>query len=364
MDLGVFLLVYYMANVANISTNILGHFQEKKYICNICNFSCCKNYDFNRHLSTAKHRKMAMANICSSQKAPVCNFTPDDNSKQYSCYCGKKYKHRSSLSKHKKTCKYIEKNIENSEKNIQTIGKNEIIETNQIMNDFKSGDISKDVILKILQENTDIKEMMVKQYETMKHQQKTLETQQKQIGEMIPKIGNNNVTNVNTVNNRFNINIFLNEQCRDAINMNDFIKQINISLEDLDITKNRGLTEGLSNLLIENINKLSIYERPVHCTDIKRETLYIKDDDRWEKDGDKTRIKSAIKDLTQIQYKNMKQWMDANPDYMDNPDKQDYFIDLVRRCSSNLDDIDGKVIKRVCNNVNIKTDIKEDSLDD
>lgn len=350
--------------MANISTNIFLQNPKFKYICEHCDFICNNKYNYNQHISTAKHKKMIMANTFASQKAGKCIFMPHGNQTQYICFCGKEYKHRSSLSKHKKTCKYFEKNLEDPEKDIQNIGKNELIETNQIIDDFKSGDISKDVILKILQENTDIKEMMVKQYETMKHQQKTLETQQKQIGEMIPKIGNNNVTNVNNVNNRFNINIFLNEQCRDAINMNDFIKQINISLEDLDITKNKGLTEGLSNLLIENINKLSIYERPVHCTDIKRETLYIKDHDRWEKDGDKTRIKSAIKDLTQIQYKNMKQWMDANPNYMDDPDKQDYFIDLVRRCSSNLDDVDGKVIKKVCNNVNIKTDIKEDSLDD
>ena len=199
---------------------------------------------------------------------------------------------------------------------------------------------------------------MVKQFETMQHQQKTLETQQKQIGELIPMVGNTTtVNNTNNTNNKFNINIFLNEQCHNAINMNDFIKQINISLEDLDITKNQGLTEGLSNLLIANMNKLSVYERPVHCTDIKRETLYIKDQGGWEKDQDKTKIKAALKDLTKIQYRNMQQWMDANPGYMDDPDKQDYFIDLVRRCSSSLTDIDSKVIKRVCNNVNIKDDL-------
>ena len=356
--------------MANISTNNFSQKHKIIYSCLLCDFKCSNKYDYNRHLMTAKHKKMMMANTSTSQKTQKCVLLSDDVSKQNICYCGKEYRHRSSLSKHKKTCKYIEQNLESIDKNSEINGTNkingtnEINGTNQIIDDLKTGDISKEVILKILQENTDIKEMMVKQYETMQQQQKTLETQQKQIGEMIPKIGNNNVTNVNNVNNRFNINIFLNEQCRDAINMNDFIKQINISLEDLDVTKNRGLTEGLSNLLIENINKLSIYERPVHCTDVKRETLYIKDQDRWEKDGDKTRIKSAIKDLTHIQYRNMKQWMDANPDYMDDPDKQDYFIDLVRRCSGNLDDIDGKVIKRVCNNVNIKDDLINNAVTD
>ena len=88
--------------------------------------------------------------------------------------------------------------------------------------------------------------------------------------------------------------------------------------------------------------------------------LYIKDNDVWEKDGDKSKIKSILKDLTHIQYKNVKQWIDANPDYMDNPEKQEYFIDLVRRCSSSLEDIDSKVIKRVCNNVNLRDDVTDD----
>ena len=341
--------------MANHSTNNFLQIQNCKYTCNICDFKCDNKYNYGQHITTAKHQNLIMANMSTSQNAGKCDLGQPHLSKQNICYCGKEYKHRSSLSKHKKTCKYIEQNLENIDSNIDS---NTIIESNTDFNDYiKNNDISTEVILKILQENTEIKEMMVKQYETMQHQQKTLETQQKQIGEMIPKIGNNNVTNVNNVNNRFNINIFLNEQCNNAINMNDFIKQINISLEDLDITKNKGLTEGLSNLLIENINKLSIYERPVHCTDMKRETLYIKDQDGWEKDQDKTKMKAAIKELTKIQYKNMKQWMDANPNYMDDPDKQDYFIDLVRRCSSSLTDVDGKVIKRVCNNINIKDDL-------
>ena len=131
-------------------------------------------------------------------------------------------------------------------------------------------------------------------------------------------------------------------------------------MDNLELTKNKGLSEGLSNLLIENINKLSVYERPLHCTDSKRDTLYIKDNNVWEKDDDKRKIKAVLKDLSNMQYKNVKQWIDANPDYMDNPEKQEYFIDLVRRCSSNLEDIDNKVIKRICNNINIKDDINPD----
>ena len=114
--------------------------------------------------------------------------------------------------------------------------------------------------------------------------------QQDQIGELIPKVGNNNTN----IKQRFNVNIFLNEQCKDAINMHDFIKQIEVSLDNLLTTRDKGLSEGISNVFIENMNKLSLYERPLHCTDLKRETLYIKDNNVWEKDGDKSRIKSSI----------------------------------------------------------------------
>ena len=336
--------------------------------CKICDFKCCKKGDYTRHLTTAKHRKNEMANNLSSH---FTSITSHDN---FVCECGREYKHRSSLSKHKSKCVFLVKQNINSYTNlvytkddIIDISKNldytkndekvEKVEKDTIIKDEKD-DLSKDLIVKVLQENSDIKNILIKQFETMQNQQRALENQHQQLQELIPKIGNNNT--VNNVKQKFNINIFLNEQCRDALNIDDFIKQISVSLDNLDITKNKGLGEGLSNLLIENINKLSVYERPLHCTDSKRETLYIKDNNVWEKDDDKTKIKSKLRDLTKIQYKNVKQWIDANPDYMDNPEKQEYFIDLIRRCSSNLEEIDGKVIKKVCNNVNLRDNILDD----
>ena len=343
-----------MAN--NFTSKNIQFFECKK-----CDFKCCKRGDFNRHLTTAKHKKNEMANIVSSH---FTSITSHDN---FVCECGKLYKHRSSLSKHKTKCIYIIKqNIYDS-----TIDKDEITDTYCLNSDTKNNykineineinerdDLSKDLIVKVLKENTDIKNILVEQFKTMQEQQRALENQHQQLQELIPKVGNNNT--INNVKQRFNINIFLNEKCRDAINMDDFIKQINISLDNLELTKNKGLGEGLSNLLIENINKLSVYERPLHCTDSKRETLYIKDNNVWEKDEGKTKIKSILKDLSHIQYKNVKQWIDANPDYMELPEKQRYFIDLIRRCSGNLEDIDNKVIKRICSNFNIKDDISKD----
>ena len=120
-------------------------------------------------------------------------------------------------------------------------------------------------------DNKEMREIIIKQHDHMVKQEK-------QISELIPKIGNNNV-HTNIQNNKFNIQVFLNEQCKDAINMSDFVKSIEVSLQQLDYTKEKGFVNGLSSVIIENMNKLGLYERPIHCTDTKRETLYIKDDD-------------------------------------------------------------------------------------
>ena len=322
------------------------------FLCEICDFKCTKKSNYEKHILTAKH----LRHFFCEKKCLTIN-------QEFICECGRKYKYESGLCRHKKICKYftdLDLSSQNKKNIVKNSAKTKKNNENIIIN--KPDDISKDLIVKVLQENTDIKQILIKQFETMQSQQKALENQHQQLKELIPKVGNNNT--VTNVKQKFNINIFLNEQCKDALNLEDFIKQINISLENLDTTKSKGLTEGLSNLLIENINKLSVYQRPVHCTDTKRETLYIKENDVWEKDRDKTRIKSALKDLTKIQYKNIKQWIDANPDYMENPEKQEYFIDLVRRCSSDLDEVDNKVIKKVCNNVNIKDDINNDIIDE
>ena len=151
--------------------------------------------------------------------------------------------------------------------------------------------------------------------------------QQEQISELIPKIGNNN--NNNTQNNKFNINVFLNEQCKDAINMSDFIKSLHITIEQLDFTKQNGLAQGLSKSIIDNMNKLSIYQRPMHCTDTKRETLYIKDNDNWSKDGAKEKIKSVINKASSKNFNALMDWKNLNPDYMNSEDKTDYFTKTI-----------------------------------
>ena len=197
----------------------------------------------------------------------------------------------------------------------------------------------------------DIKNLLIQQ-------QKQIAEQQKQIGELIPKVGNtfNNTANIKQ---KLNVQIFLNEKCKDAINMNDFIQQIQLNLENLDFAINKGLSESLSSILIENMNKLSLYERPLHCTDSKRDTLYIKDNNSWEKDDNNTKIKEALKSLNNTHFKLIKQWMTENPDFKDVEQKQDYFANLLKTCGTNLDGVSEKVIKKICIHTNVHDDLKD-----
>jgi len=301
--------------------------------CIICDFKTCKKCDFNRHLKTLKHKNNEI----------LINNNPERTNKLFACECGKVYKHNQSLYNHKKRC--VVKTIEI---------KDEEPATSVIVN----SNIDQTMIMRLISENNDIKNLLLMQQQQLLEQQKQLGEQQRQLVEIVPKICN--VTN-NTahIKQNFNINVFLNEQCKNAINMNDFIKQIKLTLDDLDLTKNKGLEIGLSNAIIQSINKMSLFERPLHCTDTKRETLYIKDNDSWEKDSSKTKIKGALHNLNKAHFKLIQDWIAQNPDFKENDAKQDYFAYLLKTCSVNLKTIDDKIIKKICACNNLKENLKE-----
>lgn len=309
--------------------------------CKKCHFTTCKKGDYNRHLQTLKHKNNE---ILINDETKVAN-------KSFECICGKIYKHNQSLFNHKKKCVFIK------EETINDLSNNQLtLNNNHISNNI----ITQETIIKLINESSDIKKLLITQQQQLFDQHKQLIEQQKQLVEIVPKIGNN-ITNNNTANikQKFNINIFLNEQCKDAINMNDFIKKIQLTLNNLDFTKHHGLAEGLSNIFIENMNKLSLYERPLHCTDSKRETLYIKDQDGWEKDKSKTKIKDALKSLSNEHYKLIREWMNENPDFKEVDSKQDYFARIIKECGAKFDNISDKLVKKICNNIQLKDDLKD-----
>ena len=307
----------------------------KNYTCLICDYNTFNKKDYIKHLTTQKHKNNENTNDTNdkSQKIPTA----------FQCACGKVYKHKPSLYNHKKKCNYIESEIKVIKEEAGNMSTENI--EDRILKDESNVDYKK-LLLSLVNDNKDMKNIIFEQ--------------QKQIGELLPKIGHtiNNTTN-NMTKNKFNINVFLNEHCKDAISIEKFIDSIQISLKNLLTTSNKGLGQGITNLIIDNMNKLSLYERPLHCTDKKRETLYIKSDDpgsansSWKKDNEHEELNLAIRKLSHKQIQSIKEWTDANPNYMSNDLLKDEYIKLITKCSSDINECREKIIKNVCDKVYI-----------
>ena len=290
----------------------------QKFYCILCDYNCIKKSNFEKHLSTEKHKKRLLDDqIMTNDDQKVAKVAQP----LFTCECGKKYKYKQGLSIHKKKCNFI-------------LDEHSDTSNNQLT-------LSNDVVLKLLNDNQELKNIIFKQ--------------QEQISELIPKVGNTN----NTINNnqKFNINVFLNEQCKDAINLSDFIKSLHVTLEQLDFTNKNGLADGISKTIIDNMSKLSIYERPMHCTDVKRETLYIKEDNAWSKDVAKEKVKSVIKKTSSKNFNALMDWKTLNPDFMKSEDKTDYFTKTISTIGKSTDSINEKVIKKLCKETYVKDSV-------
>ena len=309
------------------------------FVCKNCNYSTSRRSQYLRHLSTVKHKKLEN-DTNDTKKVPK-------SSTSFQCACGKIYVQKQNLYRHRKNCKIFDDVLE------------KCVDIEENEEDLP--DKSKELIVKLVNENADIKNMMFKQFESMQQQ---MYEQQKmmhnQISELIPRLGNNNTV---TNKQKFNINIFLNEQCKDALTMEQFINKIQVTVDNLQLTKDKGLSEGVSNIFIENMKKLSLYERPMHCTDSKRETIYIKYKDSdvntntgsWFRDDENERLKEALNKVSHIQRKNIDKWVEEHPDWENNHKLQQEYIELVKNCTEDINDnnTQNKLIRKVCNEINI-----------
>jgi len=232
----------------------------KQIICENCDFKCCKKGDYNRHINTAKH-KMIMNDKAITSK----HIT------SYTCKCGKSYKYTSGLSRHKIICLLNNETDTNLENTIINLSENK-----------------ERAFLELMSKNKDLMEML-------QEQSRTIQEQNKIIQEMVPKIGNNNTTNNN---NQFNLQVFLNEDCKDAMNFSEFLAQIQVSFEDLENQAENGYIKGISKLFIESLQELGQDKRPIHCSDKKRKTLYIKENNEWDKEGSLDILKKGINEVT------------------------------------------------------------------
>ena len=269
---------------------------HKEYFCEKCKYKTNVKCNFDKHLLTAKHKNT------------------DKNYEKYKlfiCDCGKDYKHRQSLYSHRKRCRYLN--------------------SLNIDNDNNDGNNLENILLKMVDENKEIKNIIMQQYNTIQEQQKS-------INELTNKYENNTINNTIMQNNSFNLNIFLNEKCRDALNMSEFIESLQIKLKDLEYTKNNGINEGITNVFLDGLKELGIYKRPIHCSDLKREILYVKDNDIWNKDEDKSKVKESISLIHKKQINSIKDWENNNPNWQEEPNKKDQYIEIVSSVMNNLDD--------------------------
>ena len=297
-------------------------------VCEKCDFKCSKHSDYNRHIETTKHKMLIDAN----QK------TPKKEEHAFNCICGNKYNHNSSFSRHKRTCAAIKKHESKSitkEDDSNTINADVLESENKIKEKIDSATDKelKDLVKDLIKQNGEL---------------------MKTINDIIPKIGN--TTNNNTMNNNFNLNVFLNEQCKDALNISDFIDSLKITLEDLIFSKTNGISRGITDVMIKGLKELDIHKRPIHCTDIKRDIMYIKNEDKWQKDDNHKIMKNTIIKIADKERTALQQWAIDNPDWMETERKQIAYLTMMRSICEpieNYNNYERKIIKNLGKEIQI-----------
>ena len=324
-----------MANIKNTK-------KTPSFVCETCDFKCSRKAEYLRHIETNKHKMLTDAN----------KKTPINETNSFVCICGNKYNHNSSFSRHKGNCLIYKSSKEECENSDTIPGNNysdNIEETSKdVDNDILCSDskntITKHMFMELINDN---KEMI----KIIKEQQDQIKKQQEQIISIIPKIGNttNNTTNNNTTNN-FNLNVFLNEKCKDALNISDFIDSLKITLDDLLFSKKNGISRGITDVMIKGLKELDVYKRPIHCTDIKRDIMYVKDEDKWHKDDTHDIMKNTIVKIADKERTALHQWAIDNPDWMETESKQIEYLTMMRSICDpieNYDNYERKIIKHI-----------------
>jgi hypothetical protein len=291
-----------------------------QFCCKTCDYVTSKKSSYEKHLDTLKHYKLTEL---TKKVAESCST---NNEAKFVCeFCDKKFRSRVGLWKHKKGCKEIKKEPEKEPEKEPT---------------------DKELIMMLIKENSDFKNMVIKVLENGTHN----------------TTNNNNTNNTNTnCNNSFNLNFYLNETCKNAMNITDFVSQLKIGNKDLEETGRLGFSEGISKIFLNGLKEIDVTDRPIHCSDVKRETLYIKDDDEWVKDNEnKTILTNAIKNVAHKNIKQIKEWQKLNPEFNDPDSKQnDKYLKIV--CES----MSGSSQEETSKNYNkiIKNIIKETIID-
>jgi len=298
------------------------------FCCERCDYNTLYSKDYKKHLLTLKHK---------NNENNGENNALDKNSKTYCCEnCCKIFKDRAGLWRHKKIC--------NSEKI------NELNECNNIkLNDIKLND--NELIIMLIKQNSEL----IKDNNEFKHmvmEQQNMVMEQQNMVMKVLENGTHNTTHTNSHNKTFNLQFFLNETCKDAMNIMDFVESIQLQLSDLERVGEVGYIEGISNIIVKNLKELDVTQRPVHCTDKKRETIYVKDDDKWEKDNNNIKMHKMIKKVQDKNFRLIKKFKEKYPDYYKASSKQsDVYNNIIIESMGGKGDNDyekeEKIIKKV-----------------
>ena len=311
---------------------------QPEYYCKNCDYITSNKYDYTKHIHTIKHN------------ARNCYIAPENmlhEKSQHVCQCGISYKHSSSYYRHKRVCAYVEKteqgcieqNDNTSEESIDiempTAGNRHITDPNP--NSLPT------LVRTLLKENQEFKQLMLDQSKQMMEICKE--------GRVI-----NHTTNHHN-NQKFNLNFFLNTTCKDAINMSDFIQTIEVQMSELENIGHNGYVAGMTDIILSRIKDLDVSKRPVHCTDLKREIMYIKDQNEWNKDTtEKSYLRKAIAMVAKKNYGKTMEWRESNPECLEvGSPKYDFCFKMMRNVLGDFEDVqvklDNKIIKSLAKEV-------------
>lgn len=274
---------------------------ETLFVCDKCNYKTQRKTDWLKHINTKKHNNRVNSVLCITD----------------TCVCEYKSKYRQSLLRHLKTCKVYLQRLESDKNNINSDKNNTINDKNNINIEVKdineqlditdninqiteqtqkeeNPPITTELIFKLIKQNEELRELIVQQNNMFANKTAEFASQQSQIMEYCkqPK-------SVKNIKNKFNLNFFLNVQCKDAVNITDFMRNITVNLTDLEHVGKNGYVEGVSRIIINALSELDLYKRPIHCTDVKREVLFVKDEDKWEKDANGVKVRKVIGHVAQ-----------------------------------------------------------------
>ncbi len=317
---------------------------ENYYLCEKCNYTTKNKKDFKRHLISKKHNKGYHGN-----KKKIISKTTKVKAKKsttgiFECLeCGKIYKYASGLYRHKKICKPVNSQIEYDIDPEKESLKKEVEDLKQMMKLFMGNTIKK-------------------QNQVLEHQKKQ-EEYAKYLKEVVPTLGNT------TNNNTMNINIYLNEHCKNAMNLTDFVENVKVSLEDLLYTKNHGYVKGISNIFVKQLKDMEPTQRPIHCSDKKRLQFYVKDDNKWEKDNSNEKIDKSIDKITKKQILAIKLWEKEHPNYLEDEKLTRIWSKMIKNMGTGVSENvtaekeKTNIKKEVGMTVQLKTAIEQHKLD-